>query len=48
MKALTISSVTHTNTHSIIGNVTTKYEEFLWGTAINQSVLINQNIIKCL
>jgi hypothetical protein len=36
MKALTISSVTHTNTHSIIGNVTTKYEEFLWGKAINQ------------
>jgi hypothetical protein len=40
MKALTISSVTHTNTHSIIGNATTKYEEFLWGKAINQSVLM--------
>jgi hypothetical protein len=32
--------VTHTNTHSIIGNATTKYEEFLWGKAINQSVLM--------
>ena len=40
MKALTISSVTHMNTHSIIGNATTKYEEFLWGKAINQSVLM--------
>jgi hypothetical protein len=29
LKALSISSVTHTNTHSIIGNATTKYEEFL-------------------
>ena len=35
-----ISSVTHTNTHSIIGNATTKNEEFLWGKAINQSVLM--------
>ena len=40
LKALSISSVTHTNTHSIIGNATTKYEEFLWGKAINQSVLM--------
>jgi hypothetical protein len=32
----------------IIGNTTTKYAEFVWGKAINQSVLINQNIIKCL
>jgi hypothetical protein len=32
--------VTHTNTHSIIGNATTKYEEFLWGKTINQSVLM--------
>jgi hypothetical protein len=40
LKALSISSVTHTNTHSIIGNDTTKYEEFLWGKAINQSVLM--------
>ena len=24
----------------IIGNATTKYEEFLWGKAINQSVLM--------
>jgi hypothetical protein len=44
MKALTISSVTHTNTHSIFGNATTKYEEFLWGKAINQSVLIIMKI----
>ena len=40
LKALSISSVTHTNTHSIIGNATAKYEEFLWGKAINQSVLM--------
>ena len=41
LKALSISSVTHTNTHSIIGrNATTKYGEFLWGKAINQSVLM--------
>jgi hypothetical protein len=40
LKALSISSVTHTNTHSIIGNATTKYEEYLWGKAINQSVLM--------
>ena len=40
LKALSISSVTHTNTHSIIDNATTKYEEFLWGKAINQSVLM--------
>ena len=37
-------------THSIIGNATTKYEEFLWGKAINQSVLMkwkyNENINK--
>jgi cbb3-type cytochrome oxidase subunit 1 len=40
LKALSISSVTHMNTHSIIGNATTMYEEFLWGKGINQSVLM--------
>ena len=35
LKALSISSVT-----SIIGNATTKYEEFLREKAINQSVLM--------
>ena len=41
LKALSISSVTHTNTHIIIGNATTKYEEFLWVKS-NKSVRFNE------
>ena len=38
---MSISSVTHTNKHSIIGNTTTKYEEFLWGKS-NKLVRFNE------
>ena len=39
----TVNFLSYSQEHtyrSIIGNATTKYEEFLWGKAINQSILM--------